>query len=203
MQSKPKQSSSSNIDLKGFQSHVQLGFAWHVSGEMPLQFSYTGGFRLNNTLFIGLGAGYKLPLGRPNNNINISEAHTSDYVLLDCGNGIPLFLNSRIYMSKGKCKPYLSLSGGIELRGKNMIFIHDNIEGQETLTNSVPFKQNSFYIDPAFGLDFRMKGKSSFNIELGSQMTSSPYYRLSSTGTYGLINPLWKFGISARIGFTF
>ena len=55
---------------------------------------------------------------------------------------------------------------------------------------------------PAFGLDFGLKGKSSFNLEIGLPITSHPYYQKVDNET-GSIVPNMALGLSVNLGFTF
>lgn len=78
----------------------------------PVQLTYTLGYRFNNWFALGIGTGIQYQL------VNLCTygdvfspiySNAQDYTPIN----IPVFVNARAYMSRGKYQPLLSLSGGV------------------------------------------------------------------------------------------
>lgn len=79
----------------------------------PVELKYTFGYRFNNWFSLGLGAGVHYQL------VNL-YTYGDKFAPIYRGTekyytpiNIPVFLNTRLYMSRGKFQPMLSLSGGV------------------------------------------------------------------------------------------
>lgn len=201
----PVKKSTPVEEIKGFQSTVQVGGQFGFGGTgMSAGVSYIGGFRTGNLFFIGAGVGANLGFGGANSEIFINELTNDDKVALPAAKfSIPIFLNMRLFFGHGKCKPFVSLSGGANIApGASSIDIYDRVDGVSTQTNRVQYKNLALFGKPAFGLDFGLKGKSSFNLEIGLPITSHPYYQKVDNET-GSIVPNMALGLSVNLGFTF
>lgn len=218
---KQPQSSSTGI---GYQSNVMLGaqFGLGNEGTSNCGVSYVGGLRAGN-FFVGLGVGANVRLGQSVNEVTIDtyEGQRLSSSLIT----VPAFLNVRIYMSKGGCKPYLSCYGGAAFGQKRGITIYTG----DININYIPHNTTEYFAEPGFGLNFKMKGKSSFNIEFGLPITTRHFFEVMSGGQsnssisvtvpggntttrssstsniakQGTIYQKGGFALSTRIGFTF
>ena len=96
---------------KGNVIYKNLGFREYGSFH-PIEATYTIGYRFCNWVSLGLGAGVSY---------NLVNLCTYDDVFDPMYEGadkftpvnIPVFLNTKVYMSRGKCQPMLSVSGGV------------------------------------------------------------------------------------------
>ncbi len=219
---KQPQSSSTGI---GYQSNVMFGaqFGLGYEGTSNCGVSYVGGLRAGNFFFVGLGVGANVRLGQSVNEVTIDtyERQRLSSSLIT----VPAFLNVRIYMSKGGCKPYLSCYGGAAFGQKRDITIYSG----DININYIPHNTTEYFAEPGFGLNFKMKGKSSFNIEFGLPITTRHFFEVisggqsnssisvtvpggntttrssstSSSAKQGTIYQKGGFALSTRIGFTF
>ena len=87
----------------------------------PVVVTYTFGYRFSNWLSLGIGAGVQYQL------VNLSaygDVFTPLYKDVDKYTplNIPVFVNAKLYMSRGKCQPLLSLSGGMYAPNKEGLF---------------------------------------------------------------------------------
>ena len=78
----------------------------------PIEATYTIGYRFSNWVSLGLGAGVSYNLV---NLCTYGDVFDPKYEGADKFTpiNIPVFLNSKVYMSRGKCQPMLSVSGGV------------------------------------------------------------------------------------------
>lgn len=78
----------------------------------PVELKYTLGYRFNNWFSLGVGTGVQYQLGNLyayGDEFAPLYRETEKYTPIN----IPVFLNARLYMSRGKYQPMLSLSGGV------------------------------------------------------------------------------------------
>ena len=78
----------------------------------PVELKYTLGYRFNNWFSLGVGTGVQYQLGNLyayGDEFEPLYRETEKYTPIN----IPVFLNARLYMSRGKYQPMLSLSGGV------------------------------------------------------------------------------------------
>ena len=78
----------------------------------PVEATYTIGYRFCNWVSLGLGAGVSYNLV---NLCTYGDVFDTMYEGADKFTpiNIPVFLNSKVYTSRGKCQPMLSVSGGV------------------------------------------------------------------------------------------
>ena len=100
--------------------YKHLGYREYGSLQ-PVGLTYTFGYRFSNWLSLGIGTGVQYQL------VNLSaygDVFTSLYKDVDKYTplNIPVFVNAKIYMSRGKCQPLLSLSGGMYAPNKEGLF---------------------------------------------------------------------------------
>ena len=105
-------------------------------------------------------------------------------------------------MSKGGCKPFFALSAGANLSPKGSLDIYAKVNNVVTKTNSISYGNTSLFAEPALGLDFRMKGKSSLSLQVGANIHSRAHYNKVSTAQ-GSVVKKGSFAINATIGINF
>lgn len=87
----------------------------------PVELTYTIGYRFCNWMSVGVGAGVSYNL------VNLCDyGDVFDPMYRDTDKftpiNIPVFLNAKVYMSRGKCQPMLSVSGGIYAPNIDMLW---------------------------------------------------------------------------------
>lgn len=95
----------------GYVIYKNLGFREYSSFH-PIEATYTIGYRFCNWVSLGLGAGVSYNL------VNLCTYGDVFDPMYDGADrftpiNIPVFLNSKVYMSRGKYQPMLSVSGGV------------------------------------------------------------------------------------------
>ena len=91
--------------------YKNLGYRAYGSFH-PVEATYTIGYRFCNWVSVGVGAGVSYNLV---NLCTYGDVFDPMYKGADKFTpiNIPVFLNTKVYMSRGKCQPMLSVSGGV------------------------------------------------------------------------------------------
>jgi hypothetical protein len=128
-------------------AYKNLGFREYGSLD-PVEFKYTLSYRFNNFLSVGIGTGIQYQLV---NLCDYPDVFDPKYTGLEDFTpiNIPVFLNVRTYMTRGKIQPMFSLSGGVYC---------PNLEGM---------------LDAGLGINFRVSRMS--NIYLLFSMRTTPF----------------------------
>ena len=143
----------------------------------PIEATYTIGYRFCNWVSLGLGAGVSYNLV---NLCTYGDVFDPMYEGADKFTpiNIPVFLNSKVYMSRGKCQPMLSVSGGVYAPNLELL------------------------ADVGVGCNLRLSKRG--NMYFLASIRTTPYgffVENSSTDGYYSSNFVWT--PSFKIGFTF
>ena len=161
--------------------YKNLGYREYGSFH-PIEATYTIGYRFCNWVSLGLGAGVSYNLV---NLCTYGDVFDPMYEGADKFTpiNIPVFLNSKVYMSRGKCQPMLSVSGGVY--APNLELLADvgvgcnlrlSKRGNMYFLASIRTTPYAFFVEESYGFD---------------------YYQSSSYYSYFVWTPSFK------IGFTF
>ena len=161
--------------------YKNLGYREYGSFH-PIEATYTIGYRFCNWVSLGLGAGVSYNLV---NLCTYGDVFDPMYEGADKFTpiNIPVFLNSKVYMSRGKCQPMLSVSGGVY--APNLELLADfgvgcnlrlSKKGNMYFLASLRTTPYGFFVEESYGFD---------------------YYQSSSYYSYFVWTPSFK------IGFTF
>ena len=161
--------------------YKNLGYREYGSFH-PIEATYTIGYRFCNWVSLGLGAGVSYNLV---NLCTYGDVFDPKYEGADKFTpiNIPVFLNSKVYMSRGKCQPMLSVSGGVY--APNLELLADfgvgcnlrlSKRGNMYFLASLRTTPYAFFVEESYGFD---------------------YYHSSSYYSYFVWTPSFK------IGFTF
>lgn len=161
--------------------YKNLGYREYGSFH-PIEATYTIGYRFCNWVSLGLGAGVSYNLV---NLCTYGDVFDPMYEGADKFTpiNIPVFLNSKVYMSRGKCQPMLSVSGGVY--APNLELLADfgvgcnlrlSKRGNMYFLASLRTTPYGFFVEESYGFD---------------------YYQSSSYYSYFVWTPSFK------IGFTF
>lgn len=163
-------------NFKGYRSVVELSVGGPVGNSWAsdrLQVSYIGGYNFGSYIYAGLGVGLALT--------DMSYDMTVD---------VPVFLHVRsAFLKNRKVSPYVSLNIGYNI----------GVSSSGTLeyyTFGSNGKYSSFYAEPTFGAEFRLKKKSAVSAGLTIPLMPSKIY---SEG-----GPRSKYlGIGCKVAFSF
>ena len=146
--------------------------------EYPsLSVEYLGGYRFNNTFFVGAGTGILFHFKGNRNLVNI-----------------PLYANAKAYIGKSRLQPYFSLSVG------------GNFSTKRTYVGIFEVGTSQFFVTPGIGLDVRFKSGSAISLQAGLQLITTPtdhwIENVDKQIQYHISYPL-KPGFQVQIGYTF
>lgn len=100
--------------------YKNLGYRYY-SNLAPVEVNYTLAYRFNNFVSLGIGAGLQyqtVNLCRYGDVFMPEYQNVDDFTPIN----VPVFLNTKVYMSRGKFQPLLSVSGGIYLPNTEGMF---------------------------------------------------------------------------------
>lgn len=98
---------------KGDVVYKNLGYREYTNLH-PVELDYTLGYRFHNFFSLGIGTGLQYQLVNLCSYPDVFDPGYSDIEKFTPVN-VPLFLNTKMYMSRGKCQPLFSFSGGAYL----------------------------------------------------------------------------------------
>lgn len=191
----------------GYEQHIDASFSWYPDTYNYYEGSvtYIGGYRFNNYIFLGLGAGVSVSNGKShvshddysgyyNNNIYI-------YNYYDCSLpypmvNVPVFVHLRVYFLKTRVSPYFALSAGGRFSGKGTFELESG--------NEVKYNTCGVYLAPSIGLNIRLNKRTSLYFSAGYSGTSTSAISLGGIQYNSLTvhNELYH-GFDFHLGFTF
>lgn len=201
----PKSKKSKLLPIKsGYEQSIIVGCDFDVVNTfmIDVNLNYIGGYRVNNTLFFGLGTGLNFAVcDEEEPDIKMDHYQRQD---ITCPAPsivmIPLYLHAKVYLTKGMCQPFFALSAGakIGLSKDNYLNIWQGniIIHKEKLSPILPFAE------PAFGVNFRAKNNFGIYIQTGGLLHIRQIFDEMSE-TRGRIRPGVGGGFTTKIGFTF
>ena len=158
---------------------------------------YEGGYRFNNTFYLGFGAGAEYVFIEPNH-INYFSSDFG-YSGGHCGMGdasFPIYAVMRVYFLKKNFQPYLSLAAGGKIGTGDDFWVHTPFKGF-----SKRYSTSSYLFEPALGFDWRLTDKIALNFHLMVSLQCAPYFEGDiDSGT--IMRELY-IPTGARIGITF
>lgn len=131
---------------RGYESMAEVSPTLSIdSDSFYLDLNYIGGYRFNNTLFLGVGTGvnFNIPIG----------SSDLEYMNKIC---VPLYAHARVYILKGRLSPFVSLSLGARLSTKRSF-----------APEYEKYSTNNFLINPRIGVNYRFTPKQSVYLSLG------------------------------------
>ncbi len=179
-------------DVKpGYEQSVDLSYSLLTDNNTALDINYIGGYRFNNTFFLGLGAGleYNLTSGT----VQSSEGYTSLGALPLPALNIPIYAHFRVYFMKSRVTPFIALSAGGRFSTSREFDI---------AAGPVKYGTCGALAFAAIGVNYRLDADKSLYLTIGGGGATSPYLRETSIATATVTNE-FEFGLKANIGFTF
>lgn len=149
---------TANAQVKGYEKSVEIfgGPGFNSSSKYQLGISMINGYRVNNCLYLGAGAGFRLQeaLYYSSYTLNKSGYHsrTQRYI-------IPLYAWVKANLTKTTVSPFLCADFG------------SNIDvGQVDVKNV-----EGFFFEPQFGVDIDLDEQMTLNLAIGINVANTHY----------------------------
>lgn len=178
----------------------QSGFASMIDVSYRLPFnatsgnigaSYTAGYRISNTLYVGAGAGINYFLNSQPSQLSIETP--CGVTLTPSAITIPIFAYFRANFMNAQFSPFFALAAGYELGSKQKL----NLD-----LYSVEYTTGGFFANPQIGINYRTTLKTSLYLAIGFQAYTMPYC-VEHTGYNATIKQELAYGVDIHLGFTF
>ncbi len=196
-------------------------------GYFPLRADYIAGYRTKSNVFFGAGIGIEVGLGYYLARELAIQGNAQFFTALNYIDGglmrtsfnqilplskvrVPIFAHLRYYMTNTRWQPFIAISLGSSIGKQQSIDVYDIVEpnydnGYEelgkNLLNTLTYSTTGVFVEPMFGLDFRMVEKCSINLQIGGVFQTLPC--LYEKNGIGAVKQRIQCGLSGKIGFTF
>lgn len=195
-----------NKEISGWQNMIAVSIYGLRSHSTSVNIGYIGGKRFSNALFLGFGIGATFNnYFAPDSGVGYENFATNLTLPLN-KLSIPVYINLKLYLSRTKCQPYLSLSTGLNMSRKRTITATESNNLYNSIqTNDISYGTMQYFITPSFGIDFRLRSKSALSVMAGLQMITAPYmdeYEDTKHYYYTIKHKL-KYGYFIQIGYKF
>ena len=183
----------------GYQQTIAFTTSLGCNYELfPMGVVYEGGYRINNTFYLGAGVGFDYYIDTPYADGGYNTKYDS-YICGHCYMGefaIPVYATMRVYMSKKRFQPYCSIMLGSKLAPKEEIYIYT---GYKELTQE--YSTCPYLVEPGVGFDWRLTEKIAINMYVGCSVMGEPTFEGDKLRGKIYYEPFAAF--SARLGVTF
>lgn len=174
---------------RGYQQSIDASYdaQLSVAGNDFFNLNYIGGFRFNDTFFLGAGTGLNFKLNNP-----VFERENGGTMPLSTVN-IPLYAHLRVYFLKERITPFFALSLGGRFSTKRTL---------ELPLGEVKYNTCGLLLNPQVGVNVRTSAKNSVYVAVGFCGHTMPSLEDASYST-AFVKSKFQYGIDAHIGFTF
>ncbi len=208
-----------NEEIAGWQNSVYINVSSCDDYEPgvispSIGIEYVGGKRFNNAFFLGFGTGVVL------NTHNQSAAYWDDWALatplcLPLNRvSIPLYVNVKLYLSRTRCQPYISLSSGLRFSGKRLfefstkgLLTYNYDPSYYNNQHSIKYGTNQYFITPGLGLDYRFKSGTTLSLQAAFHAITMPVindpYFVGAKQVGLMVNHKMRLGYHVQFGITF
>ena len=184
----------------GYEQSVELyymcmpenGYDYFTSGFGA---EYIGGYRLNNTLFIGGGIGVYYDFYAADWACCWIYPDYGEQKLVNSTINIPLYAHIRTYIGRGRIQPFFSVSVGGKFASNGTA---DLYRGSSYMGISYDYSRCSFLAAPAVGVNIRCTNNFAMYLNVACWAQTEPYYDYDK----GITHPM-KASIKISLGFTF
>ena len=174
---------------KGFESMVDLTYFVGLGKQYPhLGVTYTAGYRLNNLLYVGGGAGVDYNIGAKAVTTQYGDGALRPFVV-----SVPIYAYFRANFLNRRCSPFFALAAGGRVSGKQTMHL-DLLDAE--------YNTSSLFVNPQLGVNFRTTTSSSIYCAVGFNGFSTPYC-VKFTEYNATIKYKFGYGIDIHIGVTF
>lgn len=180
----------------GYGQHIDVSWGYSLSygdyNYMDVNISYIGGYRFNNTFFLGLGAELSYSFDGAGR-VSFNNSYWLDELLPYPAINVPVFAHFRVYFLKTRVSPYFALSAGGRFSTKG------NFELESGST--VRYNTIGLYLNPSIGLNIRLNKSISLYFSCGYKATTNPEVRSLEYNSLTIHNVL-KHGVDIHLGVT-
>ena len=176
----------------GFTSMIDVSYRLPfnaLSGNIGA--NYIAGYRINNTLLVGVGVGINYFLNSQPSQLSIDTP--CGVTLTPSAITIPIFAYFRANFMNAQFSPFFALAAGYELSTKQIL----NLD-----LYSVEYNTGGFFANPQIGINYRTTLKTSLYLAIGFQAYTTPYC-VEHTGYNATIKQELAYGVDIHLGFTF
>lgn len=146
-------------NIRGFKKNIELGLQY--GSDISTECHCILGYRFNNLLFLGGGTGI----------IYFAAAGTAENI------AIPIYINSKLYLTKSILKPYISLSIGTK-------FSNGGVQG-------------GYYVSPSIGIDRAIRDNLNWYLSVCADFQNQREYSFEQPISTD------RFHVGLRTGLTF
>ncbi|MBQ3042988.1 MAG: hypothetical protein IJD53_00885 [Alistipes sp.] len=146
-------------NIRGFKKNIELGLQY--GSDISTECHCILGYRFNNLLFLGGGTGI----------IYFAAAGTAEDI------AIPIYINSKLYLTKSILKPYISLSIGTK-------FSNGGVQG-------------GYYVSPSIGIDRAIRDNLNWYLSVCADFQNQREYSFEQPISTD------RFHVGLRTGLTF
>lgn len=174
---------------RGYQQSVDAGYnaLLNIAGNDLFSLNYIGGYRFDDTFFLGTGTGLDFKINNP-----VFEYGEGYPMKLNAVN-IPLYAHLRVYFLKERIMPFLALSFGGRLSTKRTV---------ELDLGEVKYNTCGMIFNPQVGVNLRTSAKGNVYVAIGFCGHTMPV--LDDIGSYtASVKSKFQYGIDVHAGFTF
>ncbi len=174
---------------RGYQQSVEASYDTQLSiaGNDFFNLNYIGGFRFDNTFFLGAGTGLNFRLNNP------AFERSDGYPMRLNALNIPLYVHFRAYFLKERITPFFALSLGGRLSTKRTF---------ELDSGEVKYNTCGLIFNPQIGANLRTSARDNVYIAIGFCGHTMP--ALDHIDSYtASVKSKFQYGIDVHIGFTF
>ncbi len=179
---------------KGFGSIIDLSYLMALNYPHPnVGVTYTAGYRFNNKIFLGAGAGVNINFGAGASQRSFAEGYKGGKFLNPCRVSAPIFAYFRANFINRRCSPFFALSAGGNLSAKQTLHLD---------LYDASYSNMGWFVNPQLGLNIRTSVKSSLYFAVGFQGFSAT--SCTKYTSYGAsFKPALAYGVDFHLGFTF
>ena len=174
--------------VKGYESFVNLSYN-KMNNNNYAGVDYIGGYRFNNYLFLGVGAGANMRLNVPVSYVEVKES-------LVLSRGVvyfPVYAHFRAQLLNRRCTPFLALSAGYN------ISLPQSFDLELTRIN---YNASGMFLNPQVGLTYRVRPKFGIYCAVGLNASMMPEC-ITNTGYSATIKHGFKCGFNINLGISF
>lgn len=174
--------------VKGYESFVNLSYN-KMNNNNYAGVDYIGGYRFNNYLFLGVGAGANMRRIAPVNYVEMNES-------LELSLGavyFPMYAHFRAQLLNRRCTPFVALSAGYN------ISLPQSFDLELTRIN---YNASGMFLNPQVGLTYRVKPKFGIYCAVGLNASMMPEC-IANTGYSATIKHGFKCGFNINLGISF
>lgn len=174
---------------RGYQQSVDAGYnaLLSIAGNDLFGLNYIGGFRFNNTFFLGAGTGLNFRLNNP------AFGADGGYPMKLNAVNIPLYAHLRAYFLKERIAPFFALSFGGRFSTKRTF---------ELDLGEVKYNTCGLIFNPQVGVNLRTSAKGNVYVAIGFCGQTMPELDRMDSSTASAKSK-FQYGLDVHAGFTF